>query len=873
MRNTIITSILLFVAVIGASIYYFANLEGDKKETVRPLTYLPKETFLIATFHNDATTDNIFKDFEIFEALIGRQEMEQWQLLKTKMLRNTVLQPYVEGVEIYASLHPEQDGISTLFTIPTLEHVEPEALAAIVDQTGKSYSVSQKDTLGARLFNFDNGVKDSIFHVLYHKNIFFVTYSDSLLYKILDEGVPKLDKSNIDYFVDNNSRNSPLSVYFVHDQVNAIAKHVLRRKPGKTLNLFENLGGKSAWNLNFKNDALILSGESETAGNKENYLEIFSHQNKTTQGLYQFFPENTASYLSFAVSDRNRFQQDLAQLFVLRKEHEQLNRQFNELQKDKGVSFDKQIVPLFGDEFAVVEQSNQTELAFLALRDTSGWKQLASNLVSEIEGSLYRFDYANIPYALFGDPLKLFSRPYFFRIGQTLVLANNQSVLQGYRRDWEQVNLLINTIGFKNFERIQGNEANVTYFLRTRTASNLISNLLKREYSIGFRDKADFGYQDFYSWSVQISGNSGKFLSSLYGIYKSKNALGASPEWTYEFENRPITAPWVFEHSDTSQFILIQEQDHTVHGIHPTGKKMWSAVLHGRIVGDAQQLADRSIVLVTDRNQLYRFDTEGNSISGFPVRMDGEPSHAPTIAEADGQQLIFVPLGRSISVYTLAGKRANGWEQKNVRGKILFDVKVRNNTIYVGTSEAHFYQFNATGELIKEEQLENSQFANPIALGSNSAKETVVHALDSAGYLVTIDFLQEPTKRKMDTWPTDAMVVFEPLGQEDARTAYIIDAKRLIQQGLQDSGTTYEFTFTQEITDRPQLFRNGGTGRLLGISSRGNNLIYLFDEKGGIYDGFPIEALPNFYFGKIDYNSATYLLCVRRDRKLYAFKN
>jgi len=59
----------------------------------------------------------------------------------------------------------------------------------------------------------------------------------------------------------------------------------------------------------------------------------------------------------------------------------------------------------------------------------------------------------------------------------------------------------------------------------------------------------------------------------------------------------------------------------------------------------------------------------------------------------------------------------------------------------------------------------------------------------------------------------------------------------------------------------------------IGVAVRANNLIYLFDEKGGVYDGFPIEAMPQFYYGKIDYNSSNYLLCVRRDKKLYAFKN
>src|SRR5690606_40933778 len=85
MRNTIIITILLFVAVIGASIYYFSDLNKEKTEPVKPLTFLPKETFLITAFRNDATTDNIFKDFEIFEAIMGKEQFEQIDRKSTRL--------------------------------------------------------------------------------------------------------------------------------------------------------------------------------------------------------------------------------------------------------------------------------------------------------------------------------------------------------------------------------------------------------------------------------------------------------------------------------------------------------------------------------------------------------------------------------------------------------------------------------------------------------------------------------------------------------------------------------------------------------------------------------------------------------------------
>ena len=871
MRNTIITTILLFIAVIGASIYYFANVNGGKKETIRPLTFLPESTFVIATFRNDVTIDNIFKDFEIFESMVGHSQMQKWRELKHKFVRNQRLQPYLNGAEIYISQHPDKDGLATLFTLPTTDKIPASELHTLIHQLAEG-KVTTKDTLGVKIYNLDNGIKDSIFHIAYYKQIFFGSYSVDLIQKVVDDASPKLNKEAIDYFVDNNSRNSPLSIYFVHNQITPIAKSFTRNKPGDFFTLIKQLEGQSAWNLSFKNDALILSGESETSHNKESYLELFSRQSKTTQRLFNYFPENTSSFLSFALSDQKQFYNDLKDLFTLRSEYAKMEDQLVTTSETTDMNWDSDIRTIFANEFAVVEQSNRTKLAFIALQDTTKANVLKNKLSTRVADSIYRFDNSNIPYMVYGDPMKPFSRPYFICINNILVLSNHLSLLRTYQKDFEDDNLLINTLGYKNFERTQGNEANITYFLRTEKSGSILNRLLKPAFYKIFNDTDNYGYKDFYSWSIQISGNNGAFTSNIYGIYKSKNALGATPDWTYEFENRPITQPWVFEHSDTSQFILIQEQDHTLHGILPSGKKLWSAVLQGRIVGQVQQLEDRSIVLVTDRSRLYRITPEGKTFPGFSTGLSSEPSYTPTVAKINNEPLILIPTKNKFLVYDMDGLEKDNWNDKPIEGNILFDIKVLDNHVYLGTDSGNFYQFDSNGNLLKEENITGTGFKNPIGMGQNLEKQSGLFTIDTTSTLYFLDFKQAPRAIKIGNWSPEASHTFVSQNPSKLLQLFTIDDKQLFSQGLLDTLITYDYNFTQKIEDKPQLFPNEGGDYLLGIASRGNSMIYLFDPKGNLYDGFPIESLPDFYYGKIDYNSGIYLLCVRRDKKLYAFK-
>lgn len=132
MRNTIILSVVLFVAVVAASLYYFRNLDGEHNRAAKPLRYLPDNTLLIAAIGNNEVSDNIFKDFEVFEALLGHQEFEVMSQFKTKLLRNEVLKKYVDDSEIYISFHPQNKQVETILTIPTSTAITAAEFPAIL---------------------------------------------------------------------------------------------------------------------------------------------------------------------------------------------------------------------------------------------------------------------------------------------------------------------------------------------------------------------------------------------------------------------------------------------------------------------------------------------------------------------------------------------------------------------------------------------------------------------------------------------------------------------------------------------------------------------------------------------------------------------
>lgn len=867
MRNTIILSVILFVAVVAASIYYFRDLDGEHNRTAKPLRYLPNNALLIAAIGNNEVSDNIFKDFEIFEALLGKKDFELMSQFKTELLRHEALKKYVDDSEIYISFHPQDKGVETILTVPTSTAITSAELPLVLNEISKRYKINSLDTLGSKIYQIHYGNKDSTIFSIYHNNIFFASKSINLLTKILDKHSKHLSDDQIDFFVKGDSRNTALSIYFPHQQYDSIVNLYQRKNSGPFLDLFRNMQGQSVWNINFKQDALMLTGESILDQYSENYVSLFKNQEKRTQGLYTYFPASTAAYMECSISDRTRFQKDLRDLFKRRKE------QVAEEIDTTGTQ--EQLANLLGDEIAFIETAGNNFIGFIQLKDYNSWKEFADGFLEDQGDSIYRFIASGLLYRQYGDLFRAFPRPYMTKVDDIIVFANSSRTIKDYKDDFEKRNFLTGTLGFKNFEKLQGNEANVTFFVHTKNANSKILNSLNQPFRDNFKDSEHFGFQDFYSWSVQLSGHSGKFSSQLYAIFKSKTALGSTADWAYAFENKAITRPYVFEHSDTSQFILIQELDHTIHAISPHGQKLWSTVFAGRVVGDMQQLEDRSIVLVTDRNRLYRFDTDGETFKGFSAEIPDEPTAHPSILTVQGKRTILIPTQKKVYAFDMDGSMRSGWQAFEVDGDIIGRIAQVNNQLIVGTTSGKIYLLDETGKKSREISIGMGvQLKNPIGIMDNGATKAFL-ALDTAGILYRTPY--EGTDRSFQLEHMSASTLAEFININSSKNTELVAVNNDLLQVHEIGDSTkllFEYNFTKEINDRPQYFRvTDHPGLHVGVASKATNLLYLFDSTGALEDGFPVEGQPLFYYGKINYNSEIYLLCMRRDHRLYAFKH
>src|SRR5690606_20727326 len=155
MRNTIILAIVLFVAVLSASVFYFRNLDKDHNLAAKPLRLLPYNTLLIVSMNTTEIPDNIFKDIAVFDAILGSNPAQQLSEMRERILRHEKLAEFVLDTELYFSFRPQRERSQMLITVPVSTPLTPANLSQVWSGIDGSYALSTIDTLDTKMYRID----------------------------------------------------------------------------------------------------------------------------------------------------------------------------------------------------------------------------------------------------------------------------------------------------------------------------------------------------------------------------------------------------------------------------------------------------------------------------------------------------------------------------------------------------------------------------------------------------------------------------------------------------------------------------------------------------------------------------------------------
>ena len=140
MRKLIIIPVIVLLAVICLTVFYFKNLNPPGQRTSQVMGTIPRNAALIFEFNNDKSFYDIFTGNKLFAGLVGEEKLAELDTLQHQLLLSALLEKYFTGQNIFASLHPVgKNDLELLITIaaprgssvPTPDKLMEEANPAV----------------------------------------------------------------------------------------------------------------------------------------------------------------------------------------------------------------------------------------------------------------------------------------------------------------------------------------------------------------------------------------------------------------------------------------------------------------------------------------------------------------------------------------------------------------------------------------------------------------------------------------------------------------------------------------------------------------------------------------------------------------------
>ena len=520
MKTIIGITSALFIAVLSVAYLYFSNLNVKNRSNNQILSEIPSDASVIFQHQNDQSLYDIFKDYTIFDTIVGPQKKEDIHWLTNYLMSTVTLKTVMSGQKVFLSFHPSKtDSVDFLWSMQLKDKLNEEDIRKISVSDPSNQILTFQET-EQDIFLIKNKTRNRPFYFAIVKGIVRGSFNKDLLFRSLDKNSEKIDPEFIKTINEGVRKDENALVnLFINYNRQGFLQPFFRNNLSGNFEILQSFSGFSSLSLNYKNDDLIYNGLTNILNKKNNYTRLFLNQTPVKNTIKTILPYNTSNALVYGLSSYTLFHDELSGLFKDRKELDTLNKQMGKITSETGVNPDRDLQKLWGNELSTIQLSTYENLAIIKVTNGTQMQFFLEPLSSTYSETIRKINFESLFYNYWGDPLKKYAKPFYMISDNLLILSNSPGTLQRYLKDYNSEKFLLKTESFRQFDQLVGDQSNISFILHFSNSASILKNLLKRNYAENFgNDK--HGIKDLYALSYQLASNKDHFFTNFYTGYK-----------------------------------------------------------------------------------------------------------------------------------------------------------------------------------------------------------------------------------------------------------------------------------------------------------------------------------------------------------------
>lgn len=911
MRKKLLFGSFITLCVAGG-IYWFIYTKEARTPVSEGINAIPTNAAIIFESKQAKNTWKKLSQTNImWEELLGTQTFSilnfQTRYIDSLLELNPQVSPLLDEHSVFISAHPGKAGsFNFLFVYSLPNRTYQSGMEEFFEKLNNGKEISYSDYDGRQIGKLDVPEKGMLFFSFVEGTLIM-----SLDQPLLQESIKQVNSGsslgkdkNFSKVLTTAGKKVDANVYVNYKNFPAILDQFILPAYKKDLNMFSNFAGCSGWDITVKPNALMLSGFTSSGDSlHKNFLNVFDRQKPQSIELPKIIPQRTALMVFYGISNIKSFRDDYKAYLrasSLLPDYEQF---LAETQSSCHLDLEQTMLSWIDNEMAFVVtepvsadfspnsfaviHSNNIEGAISTLNaaadsirmkntekpDTISYHHHAINHLA-LPGLFPRF---------FGRQFNKISDPYFTSLNDYVVFGNSPEALRSFIDDFEGRRTLAQNKNYEAFAENISSEANLYIYSAIGRSADIYKNYVNTRTADEIDSKLEL-FHKFEAAGIQFSFNNKLYYSNVYLKYNPVYKRETGTLWETKLDTTVSSKPFlVINHNTQAKEVLVQDDANKIYLISNTGKIIWTKQLHEKIMSDVMQVDvlknNKLQMIFNTRSFIYMFDRNGNDMKGFPVKLRSPATNIISVIdyEKNRDYRIFIACENlKIYCYKATGEPVDGFNFDKTSAPVYLPVQYFNaankDHLCAVDVKGKIYILDRHGETrVKLKEQLAQGIRNFYTEPGKDYTKTYIVASDTLGNIIKISLSGDKEKIKFQDFETSPYFEYRDINNDKTKE-YIFLNRHELKVFNADKSLLFNYEFGAEITQPLQYFIfPDGSGKI-GVSSEASNELYLFNENGSLYNGFPLKGKTIFSIGDLNNEGSFNLITGSADNSVYVYQ-
>jgi hypothetical protein len=908
------------VILAGILIYAFLELHRGNIQKVEVIQAVPTDAAILinardfAGFVRDEMSRNriwqelgALKHLGEFQVTIGR--------LDSMLLDDREMAGLYKGSEISFSLHKAgRNNFDYILYFQVRNSGDEKKILRFIQD-----KLPDRSTLTNRRYNeirvYDAVISGSKrgFSFAFSHGLFILSRSSILLeesIRQIDLNQSVRDEPGFLAVARTAGRNVEGNIFIDYKTIPGMVSGLFNERYSGQVSEFVRFANWSEMDLNLRPDAVLLNGFTYSGEDSGDFLGIILKHQPQKLDIEAVIPENMAAFFALGLDDFPGYKRDYIEYLEVHGIGRAYLRDLNAMNEKYKLDLDKMFLPVMDRQVAAVltdvRNFGWDENAFVVCNTKS--RSLAEDkmkeflgIVAEKEGvalsslilespvnndvnyTFYQLPVPFLPAKLFGKMFNGINSKYCVFFDNYMIFGNSIPALSKYIHSNQLGNNLGSDLGFQQFSEYLASRSNLYFYLDVSASGKLLEKYLRKDLADKY-EKESGHFSKFQALAYQITSENDLAYNNI--ILKYSPDVRDEPQTVWESRlDYPVASKprLVTNHYTGEKEIFVQDEGNNIYLLNGSGRVLWKQKIKGPILGEVYQIDyyknGKLQLMFNTREQIHLLDRNGNYVERFPVNLRSPATNGMAVFDYEENRDYRIAVAgedRGIYLYDKTGSLVRGWDIPRTEGRVsmtLNHFRVGNKDYIVFADHLTTYILNRKGEnRVRVEKHFPVAENTSIVLESNTTGIKPRLAMtDSLGRVQFIYF--DGTVETVDLGTYSGKHYFEYSDLDgDGRREFIFVDGRELRVFNSDGSKKFSRSFKSQVSGPPVIYQFSFGNKKIGLVSEGMNELYLVNNDGSLYKGFPLLGSTPFSIGVINKTTSKFNLIVgSNDNFLYNY--